>query len=504
MAASLHCSTSSIPAHLHATLEQMEKLADSVRRYHHEAANGADLGRIGAGTESCGKALAQMQSDLKAVSDKKIQRDLQILQLDYDCLVDRINCAALRQRKAAPAPLPPTRAAAPSITPGITPGVTSGIASGTRPYLRFEIADCILAPSSPAYSANLYEFQSHLERLGLYKELNGKIVMADGLPTLRFPHPRLMIHSLRRADPKIEPYLFNSESEGCFHMAGQEGYCTKKGLKAVPNVAFDACAKALLEEATSYFTRLPTIPEPVPCEMSPTSLRSDTALFEEIFNKQGFDGVCVGEHHRARNPKKFIIDNLSDLKRMGVTTLFMEHLCYDAMQPLLDAYFASPSDEMPTLLKCYLHEFDLCQGLPREGYSFSKLVHSAKAAGIRVVGLDTISCKSFKYVDPSDPSAPYDPSRLIALNYVAKDIIAHEKGAGKYIALIGSDHGANMPAQKGVLKVVPGIANLSRCPFVVVDDLLWNDPPSTEVNIPSYRGFHHVHVLLQRQKPDRA
>ena len=89
--------STSVPVDLHAVLAQMDSVADSVRICHTEVTNGTDLTVNKTASALCGKALTQIQVDLSGVRDNKIKRKLEILQLDYDCLVDRINCAAVKQ-----------------------------------------------------------------------------------------------------------------------------------------------------------------------------------------------------------------------------------------------------------------------------------------------------------------------------------------------------------------------------------------------------------------------
>lgn len=102
-------STSSIPQRpLQEALVSIDRAQDQVRIYHHEVtinptiSLAADVARIGIQIDKINR---QLRSERP--SDKTLKQ-FEILSLDYDCLVDRVNCAAARLSARAPAKKPPT------------------------------------------------------------------------------------------------------------------------------------------------------------------------------------------------------------------------------------------------------------------------------------------------------------------------------------------------------------------------------------------------------------
>ncbi len=149
--ASLTPIINSSDGHLDIALELMQRTQASIRRCQYQVTRGADLGSTRATAESAGKALVQVQHDLRAVSDKEIQRDLRILQRDYACLMNRIKCAALRLPQTAPTTASPIRKGEASTSPEPAPPympVLNSIFSETITNLRDKIHFCSRCPPS--------------------------------------------------------------------------------------------------------------------------------------------------------------------------------------------------------------------------------------------------------------------------------------------------------------------------------------------------------------------
>ncbi|CAM3017326.1 Uncharacterised protein [Legionella steigerwaltii] len=163
--------------------------------------------------------------------------------------------------------------------------------------------------------------------------------------------------------------------------------------------------------------------------------------FSELKNKNSFPlGIYLCEIHHHKFPKKFLTENLEYFKQLGVKTLFFEFLFYDRHQKLLDEYFNSPSQELPTELAAYLHFKDVASNCGFSGYT--DIVKAAKKAGIRVVALDTYPAilsyiKSFKikYLDGDERF------RIHSFNGNAAKIIEKESGGEPYLSFLGFDHG---------------------------------------------------------------
>ncbi len=474
--ASLTYITNSSGGHLDMALDLMQKTQASIRQCQCKVAHGADLESTRATAESARKALEQVQRDLRGVSDTEIQRDLRILQRDYACLMNRIKCAARRQPQIAPIPdsLPPKRE--------------------SRSYLHFPQVKFVLKASRPEYEDRVYELRDLLERHGLLDLLRVEFKEGEGdsSPEVHFHHSTYEILGFLRYDfPEICRYCSVGYTCSRVSPLGLVGAHRVARSSSVED-SLSAEQKALIEKAERYFRDLGSKALPVKCTTNEASLAVDEELLKEVFVSKGFDGLFIGEAHQQVVAKKFLCDNLKVMKSMGVTTLFLENISYDTMQRLLDEYFASSSDTMPTLLKRRLIDMGLLNSLDTR-YDYLALVQAAKAAGIRIVALDTTVCHTGK---------PYrlDPiPRLTMLNYIAEKIIRHEKGPGKYVALMGGDHiSSHRPADK---PYIPGVADLCRCPTLAIEESVLLPWERVNYDIPHHDYEYVVNFYLKRPKP---
>lgn len=210
--------------------------------------------------------------------------------------------------------------------------------------------------------------------------------------------------------------------------------------------------------------------------------QNTSALLQNILKHN--EGICIGEMHHDRSPKKLIIDNLEELKKQGLTTLYLEHLFYDSMQSRLDQYFKSDSQTLNPILEAYLKNLDTGFRVRDNNYDFLALVKAAKKAGIRVVGIDTTVSY---YCGVSDKTGVEDDQkRYLAMNSVATAIIEREQKlnpGGKYIALMGSGHVATVNEVN-----VPGIAELLSVPSIIVEPNEKAGKTSIEFDVKNYRG----------------
>jgi len=91
---------------------------------------------------------------------------------------------------------------------------------------------------------------------------------------------------------------------------------------------------------------------------------SESALIKEILDFH--PALIVGETHDEQCSRQFMLDHLAELKKQGVTTLFLEHLITETMQPYLDDYEKSLSADLPPALDAYLATLEL--GYKTTGY----------------------------------------------------------------------------------------------------------------------------------------
>ncbi len=423
--------------------------------------------------EICKTALVSLQKDLEGVSDENMQRDFRILRRDYECLVNRIRCVRSLQ------------------TASLVPHASSS-SSSTQTYLSFPTVDYTLIPVSPTYNSTIVEYEKVLRDLGLLHQLRVEVTGGDS-PSLRFQH---------------------SENEiGCIAYAKKYGVLKKyfhdpkkKGLMQAPDCAARlACLhSALIKEADEYYGRLTRPFSPVKCTIPSSSCDSERNMLQEVFVKQNFDGLCIGEGHSQVTPKKFILDHLPEMAKMGVTTFFIETLPFDTMQRYLDEYFASPSDTLPLPLEALLGMLD-CSSYLSEPYTYKALVRKAKSLGIRIVGIDTQAAAA---TIEGLGEEHINSNRRKAMNYVAQKIIKHEKGDGKYLVFLGAAHGSQTLHEGETEAASPGVATLLQIPFFVIDDFFdfgCGDIEFSKVNVPvvtrARDRIEHAHLHLRRRRP---
>lgn len=211
--------------------------------------------------------------------------------------------------------------------------------------------------------------------------------------------------------------------------------------------------------------------ETLPYIISPAKYAVDTKATPDnqllqLVNKN--EGIVIGESHRHISPKKLLFDNMAELKKQGVDTIYMEHLMRVTHQKMLDDYFASPSDKMPVMLRDYLIKQDrdqLVTNDPTYPYSFLGVVMQAKQQGIRVVAFDNQA--SYVPHDITKDNARGDPdNRCLYMNYLAAKTVQEDRtpGQGKYIVFCGSKHINNSVSE------VNGITELLGTPSVLVQD----------------------------------
>jgi len=241
-------------------------------------------------------------------------------------------------------------------------------------------------------------------------------------------------------------------------------------------VALKESTQALLEQAHEFLqTR-----SPAPIALSPPAAGTTPAdYFVDVFKKH--KGLCLAEPGginlsspgRQSASKRVLIENLERLKSEGLSVIYLEHLCLDSMQPLINAYFASNQTDPPEPLKCYLEDLDRGQSIGEPEFGFHALVKAAKRADVLVVGIDT--------------SLSYNlagKERLIGMNSTATAIIEHDQNTrpGKYIALMGNGHVGTVTTV-GEERGPPGVAELLQIPSIQIS----KGSPSIAVNLKDFR-----------------
>ncbi|KTD50805.1 membrane-targeted effector domain-containing toxin [Legionella quateirensis] len=223
--------------------------------------------------------------------------------------------------------------------------------------------------------------------------------------------------------------------------------------------------QALIDEGTMFF-QTKTMHQPNRENLPKVSDKEHTIIAELLKNHEG---LCIGEVHKSLASKKFLIDNMAELKKQGVTTLFLEHLFSDTQTSLLNEYLDPLCTEMPQLLSLHLDHLDKGHGLRNvtydNPYSFKGLIMSAKKHGMRIIPIDTsISYERDKnQIDSQDEHT----QRCVMMNYIAYQQFSKFKmdsSHNKYVFFVGSAH------INAVTSTVPGIAEITGCPTIIVED----------------------------------
>lgn len=190
-------------------------------------------------------------------------------------------------------------------------------------------------------------------------------------------------------------------------------------------------------------------------------------LFEESF--------VIGEAHSHISPKQFLIANMEKMKANGYQVLFMEHLFYDTHQEDLDQFLKTGemSNELMVQLKKMNdhgmgHFFGPHSSLTGDIWkkdNYIEVLQAARAAGIRIVGIDISSVYNSQKI--GFDSEQLDDTRIGYMNYTAAHIMEREINAlaadQKWCALMGNAH-------VNSFSNTPGIAELLHTRSVYIFD----------------------------------
>lgn len=215
-----------------------------------------------------------------------------------------------------------------------------------------------------------------------------------------------------------------------------------------------------------------------------------TTLFTSLLKNQ--KGLVIGENHKHIMPKQVLINHMSDLYNQGVRTLFLEHCCFDTLQPELDNFYQTKKPSL--FLENFLRN-GCGQVVGSENYF--DLVNAAVQAGIRPVGLESLATQKIGYQSFGGSSGA---KRMIAMNVYGKQIIEQEAKKGKYIAFVGSAHTSYTYG-------TPGLSELCQIPSMVIVDQKQNAyfPNSANLNCEDAKKVfensegqtHFTHAYIQ-------
>lgn len=247
-----------------------------------------------------------------------------------------------------------------------------------------------------------------------------------------------------------------------------------------PFEAFEQIRNHLRQDAEAFYRHLTIAPRPTMPELGPEM--SAREFLENSYSNA--NGLVIGESHSSIASKQLLIENMPNLARLKVKTLYLEHLLTDFHQADLDAF--ARSGRMSSNLKAYVRNLDRGHATDPSGrYTFMKLIKSAHENRIRIQAIDCMA--SYRIRDLDNPTGNL---RQQLMNYFSSTIIRANqarRGEGRWIALMGNTHVNNF---EGVV----GVADLEGAIGLRVEDVTPGSPvgfdldPGLQTRRPQGRG----------------
>jgi hypothetical protein len=264
--------------------------------------------------------------------------------------------------------------------------------------------------------------------------LSGRATIAPSAAAL--PTPYDMPEDLRPAMRGFVESPSNKPFEGYYASLTDNG----------PLERFFEIRERLTADADAFYSHL-QFPERASIPDIPRDAVPKAAIKQLYEHHQG---LVIGESHSSVASKQFLMDNMAQLAKQKVRTLYLEHVLTDLHQVDLDTF--ARTGRMPKALQSYLEDLDWGHFTDSTGtYTFQNLVRTANKYGVRIRAIDCMT--SYRVAGIPDPERNV---RLKLMNYFAHTVIAADESAragGKWIALVGNAH-AN------AFKGVPGMAEI--------------------------------------------
>lgn len=270
----------------------------------------------------------------------------------------------------------------------------------------------------------------------------GRVAPRPGLPALE-PSPYEV--------PQAEREALRAAADG------RENFALGDPDSGAPHSRYRQLRDQLALDAHQFYGSFeqpprPSIPE-IPSTASPKEiLRS---LYEES------EGLVIGESHTQESAKQFLMNNMRQLKKLGVDVFYMEHFMTDFQQADLDLF--NRTGTMPAELKAYVEKHDYMATLGMQTpHTLKKVMYEAFRQNIRIQGIDCMaSYRQAWYVQPSLTI------RQEMMNFYAHRIIEADqacRGAGRWVALVGNSHTNNFEG-------VPGLSELQGAIGLRIEDI---------------------------------
>ncbi|CNH42098.1 MARTX multifunctional-autoprocessing repeats-in-toxin holotoxin RtxA [Yersinia pekkanenii] len=158
-------------------------------------------------------------------------------------------------------------------------------------------------------------------------------------------------------------------------------------------------------------------------------------------------GLLIGEVHGSQEEgRRFVIEQIAELKRHGVTTIGLEHLRRDHIQPLIDDYYKTgvTSPDLNTFL--------MVKGV-------KNIVTTAFENKVKIICLDDNSTSK----GSGNHSLMY---RAGSANNIAVDILKQIPANEKFVVIYGEAH---LKSHVGIELPVSGISHQMKLPILQVD-----------------------------------
>jgi len=271
--------------------------------------------------------------------------------------------------------------------------------------------------------------------------------------------------------PKEAPVLF-PELFGGFRETRKRTMKDKKDIVFCEDYerGLNAEKKRLLSVAEEEFTK-PLIPKEK--VILDPRINGEAEFIESSFNQ--CRGLVIGEIHSHSSPKRFLIDHMKALAKLGVTRIYMEHLFCERHQRLLD------DEELPKELELYLKSLDEGHDVEEKELenenagTFLNVVRAAKTCGIRVVAIDSEATYAVGRIEDFSNLSNEDSStveRYKVMNMLMLECFRECDDGGKYVVFVGSGHASTSYH-------VLGVSDLLCCPNIVIHDKDEEHPVAT-------------------------
>lgn len=197
---------------------------------------------------------------------------------------------------------------------------------------------------------------------------------------------------------------------------------------------------------------------------------SSKMLLRSVYENS--NGLVVGEGHSDLGSKRFLIDNMGQLRQLKVKTLYMEHYTTDFQQADLDTF--NRTGQMTEELDRYVSAQDRGHLTDPTGrYNFRQVLVEAQKNGVRVQAIDCLASYRQAW-----ETAPSPLTRQQMMNFYAHQVIEADqtiRGPGRWVALMGNSHANTFHG-------VTGVAELEGAIGLRVEDVPIGQPDTFDVD----------------------